>query len=401
MKSIIITLPQICSGESEVLKTAVRRGCRVHIRKPDADISEIAKLVDSEYREAYTIHYQEELSKKLGCGIHCRREDIARLRRELPNAVISCSCHSADEILEANGADYLFLSPIFDSISKQGYSSNFDHQQLSNQLKCIESNSEIIALGGISAENIHKVEQLGFDGWAALGAAWEVSDGRVDVKKSIEKLNKLTMIDISRLQYITRGKTQSEVLTESEAVLKGGCRWIQLRMKDTDNQTIVETGAALRTLCHNYGAIFIVNDSPERALAVDADGVHLGRQDMPVAEARKIMNGKIIGATANTLDDIIAAAEAGADYIGLGPYRYTDTKKNLSPILGLERVSEIVRKVRAQGHNIPIVTIGGITVEDCPDIVASGVTGIAISGAIGDSEDPETATRQFLEGLKN
>jgi thiamine-phosphate pyrophosphorylase len=112
------------------------------------------------------------------------------------------------------------------------------------------------------------------------------------------------------------------------------------------------------------------------------------------------MNGKIIGATANTLDDIIAAAEAGADYIGLGPYRYTDTKKNLSPILGLERVSEIVRKVRAQGHNIPIVTIGGITVEDCPDIVASGVTGIAISGAIGDSEDPETATRQFLEGLK-
>ncbi|MBR6496165.1 MAG: hypothetical protein IKT28_03525, partial [Rikenellaceae bacterium] len=103
MKSIIITLPQICSGESEVLKTVIRRGCRVHIRKPDADINEIAKLVDSEYREAYTIHYHEELSKKLGCGIHCRREDIARLRGELPNVVISCSCHSADEILEANG----------------------------------------------------------------------------------------------------------------------------------------------------------------------------------------------------------------------------------------------------------------------------------------------------------
>ncbi|MBR5000016.1 MAG: thiamine phosphate synthase, partial [Rikenellaceae bacterium] len=368
---------------------------------PDADINEIAKLVDSEYREACTIHYREELSKRLGCGIHCRREDIARLREESPDAVISCSCHSVDEISEASGADYLFLSPIFDSISKQGYSSNFDLEQLSDQLKCVESHSEIIALGGVSVENIHKIEVLGFDGWAALGSAWEVADGCVDVKKSIEKLNRLTMKDISKLQYITRGKTQSEVLAESEAVLKGGCRWIQLRMKDTDNQTIVETGAALRTLCHSYGAIFIVNDSPERALAVDADGVHLGRQDMPVAEARKIMNGKIIGATANTLDDIIATAEAGADYIGLGPYRYTDTKKNLSPILGLERVSEIVRKVRAQGHNIPIVTIGGITVEDCPDIVASGVTGIAISGAIGDSEDPETATRQFLEGLKN
>ena len=390
----------MCSGESEVLKTAARRGCRIHIRKPDGDPSEIAKLVDSEHRKAYTIHYREELSKRLGCGIHCRREDIARLREELPDAVISCSCHSVDEISEASGADYLFLSPIFDSISKQGYSSNFDLEQLSDQLKCVESHSKIIALGGVSAENIHKIEELGFDGWAALGSAWEVADGCVDVKKSIEKLNRLTMKDISKLQYITRGKTQSEVLSESEAVLKGGCRWIQLRMKDTDNQTIVETGAALRTLCHSYGAIFIVNDSPQRALAVDADGVHLGRQDMPVAEARKIMGGKIIGATANTLEDIIAAAEAGADYIGLGPYRYTDTKKNLSPILGLERVTDIVRQVRTLGHNIPIVTIGGITVEDCPDIAASGVTGIAISGAIGDSENPEVATRQFLEGLK-
>ena len=132
-----------------------------------------------------------------------------------------------------------------------------------------------------------------------------------------------------------------------------------------------------------------------------ADGVHLGKNDMPVDEARKILGpDKIIGGTANTIDDIIRLHRQGADYIGCGPFRFTTTKKKLSPVLGLEGYRDIVLKMREKGIDLPIVAIGGITVDDIPAIMGTGVTGIALSGAILNAEDPKSMTESILETLK-
>jgi thiamine-phosphate pyrophosphorylase len=400
MLGIIITLSQIVNTESVILRLAAQRGFRIHIRKPDVQSSQIAALVDPELAASYSVHYHPKVAEQSGCGLHCRGDQIEIFRRLLPpDTSISCSCHSWEEVEQCQGADYVFISPIFDSISKSGYRSGFDYEEIASRLT--DKKTKVIALGGITHTNIPKVKALGFDGWASLGSVWELDNqGNVDIEKSIERLNKLTMESFVKLQYITRKNTTEEVLSESLAVLKGGCRWIQLRMKDADHQTIVETGRQLVELCHRYGAIFLINDSPQTALEVGADGVHLGKSDMPIEQARIIMGNKIIGATANTAEDIVNAYNKGADYIGLGPFRFTNTKKNLSPILGLERISNIVSSVREQNIMIPIVTIGGINLDDCPDIVRSGVNGIAISGAIGDCSDPENMTAQFLNSMK-
>ena len=132
-----------------------------------------------------------------------------------------------------------------------------------------------------------------------------------------------------------------------------------------------------------------------------ADGVHLGKNDMPVDEARKILgNGKIIGGTANTIEDIVRLHKQGADYIGCGPFRFTTTKKKLSPVLGLEGYKSIVQNMRDKGIDLPIVAIGGITVADIPAIMATGVTGIALSGAILGAADPVAMTENILKTLE-
>ena len=132
-----------------------------------------------------------------------------------------------------------------------------------------------------------------------------------------------------------------------------------------------------------------------------ADGVHLGKNDMPIAEARKIL-GKdfLIGGTANTFDDVQAHYEAGADYIGCGPFRFTTTKEKLSPILGLEGYRSIVQQMKAEGIHLPIVAIGGITLEDIPAIMQTGVTGIALSGTILRAANPVEETKKIVSQLK-
>ena len=129
-----------------------------------------------------------------------------------------------------------------------------------------------------------------------------------------------------------------------------------------------------------------------------ADGVHLGKLDMPVAEARRILGpDRIIGATANTFDDIARAAAAGVDYIGLGPFRFTQTKSNLSPILGLEGYRSLLTQCRRAGITLPVVAIGGITAADIADLCATGIRGIALSGALLTADDPVGETRTILE----
>lgn len=183
--------------------------------------------------------------------------------------------------------------------------------------------------------------------------------------------------------------------------LEGGCKWVQLRMKDAPEEEVLACAKEALPLCRQHGAKFILDDHVELVETAGADGVHLGKNDMPVDEARKILGpDKIIGGTANTIDDIIRLHRQGADYIGCGPFRFTTTKKKLSPVLGLEGYRDIVLKMRENGIDLPIVAIGGITVDDIPAIMGTGVTGIALSGAILNAKDPKSMTESILETLK-
>ena len=147
---------------------------------------------------------------------------------------------------------------------------------------------------------------------------------------------------------------------------------------------------------------FIINDNVELAKEIEADGVHLGRADRNPAEAREISGDDfIIGGTANTFDDIVSLLEQGVDYIGLGPFRFTETKKNLSPVLGLEGIKNIVETYRRTSlRQIPVIAIGGIKLNDVEDLIKAGVHGIAVSSAINISEDKLAITQLFLEQLR-
>lgn len=203
------------------------------------------------------------------------------------------------------------------------------------------------------------------------------------------------------LQFITHFTERHTYLDSARIALEGGCRWVQLRMKDADEGLFVATAREVRALCDRFGATFIIDDHAELVGATGADGVHLGKNDMPVAEARLMLGPDIvIGGTANTFDDVKALAEAGADYIGCGPFRFTTTKQRLSPVLGLEGYRRIVRRMRESGISLPIVAIGGITFDDIGPIMRTGVTGIALSGSVLRADDPVAEMRRVVEAVE-
>ena len=185
------------------------------------------------------------------------------------------------------------------------------------------------------------------------------------------------------VQFITHFTEEYSYLDSVRIALEGGCRWVQLRMKDADEAHLYPIALQAQQMCREYSATFIIDDHVEMVKKIKADGVHLGKLDMSIAEARKILGDDyIIGGTANTFEDVKAHYEARADYIGCGPFRYTTTKSNLSPILGLEGYRSIVCQMKEAGIHLPIVAIGGITKEDIPSLMETGITGIALSGSI-------------------
>ncbi|MEW7289853.1 thiamine phosphate synthase [Aquimarina sp. 2304DJ70-9] len=197
------------------------------------------------------------------------------------------------------------------------------------------------------------------------------------------------MKDIS-LQYISQGATPKEHLKNIREVCEAGGRWIQLRLKDTDMATYLNSAMQCREICDQYNTIMIINDNVGVAKAAMADGIHLGLNDMNPNEARRILGDNfIIGGTANTIEDCIQHSEDGVDYIGLGPFRYTKTKKKLSPILGVDGCQNIVSEFRTQNSEIPIIAIGGIIESDIKDLIQIGVSGVAISGMLTNQEDLE------------
>ncbi len=205
---------------------------------------------------------------------------------------------------------------------------------------------------------------------------------------------------IARLQFITSPVKQHNYMEQITAVVMGGANWIQLRMKEEPAEKIEQVAIQALSYCMDNGATFILNDHVELAAKIGADGVHLGKNDMAPGKAREILGPQaIIGGTANTFDDIKHLAEQGVDYIGLGPFRFTETKKNLSPVLGIKGYQKLIDSCKKENITIPIIAIGGLKPGDFPDLFQTGIHGVALSSYITQNEQPGAVTLELLQTI--
>ena len=177
-----------------------------------------------------------------------------------------------------------------------------------------------------------------------------------------------------------------------EAALKGGVTCVQLREKDLDAETFLEEAKQIRTLCHSYHVPFIINDNVDIALAVGADGVHVGQDDMAVADVRsRVGDTMIIGVSAHSVAEALQAQEGGADYLGVGAMFTTATKTNVSAT-SKETLREICQAVQ-----IPVVAIGGISEENLLQLSGAGADGVALVSAIFAADDIEATCRRLYD----
>ncbi len=190
------------------------------------------------------------------------------------------------------------------------------------------------------------------------------------------------------LYYISQGENTQEHLQNIEKVCTfdwtdyGFLKYVQLRLKNISEEDYLRFGEKAKSICKTFGTTLIINDHVEVAKHLGV-GLHVGKEDVSVKEARKhLREAQIIGATANTLEDCLNHIENKADYIGLGPFRYTETKKNLSPVLGLDGVRTIMEKLQENNIQIPVYVIGGITEKDFKELEENNITKVAVSTAM-------------------
>lgn len=198
--------------------------------------------------------------------------------------------------------------------------------------------------------------------------------------------------DKLRLYAVTdRTWLGKESLEEAvEAALRGGVTILQLREKQAPHEELVKTAMRLKPLCRRYGVPLIINDDVEAALEADADGVHVGQEDMAVAEARRILGPeKIIGASAHNREEALEAQRQGADYLGSGAVFGSSTKTDATT-LSREELTAVCRAV-----SIPVAAIGGITEENCLELAGTGVSGIAVVSALFAAADKEEAAARL------
>lgn len=392
--TVVLTTPGECRDEARRVAEWLQDGRTdiLHVRKPGWSPEQMAALLRD---IPENLHPRLRLHDCFGLldefpligGVHLNGRNP-----EAPSGArhVSRSCHSLSEIAACGERyDYVTLSPVFDSISKPGYVSAFSPDELSGALGA----QRVVALGGVRPENFPCLGRLGFAGAAMLGYAWQ--EGGHEYAQTM-KYSQLARN--FALQLITDATDAGTVIAQIRGALAGGCRWVQIRMKGADEAEVHRAVAEALPLCADAGATLLVDDNVEIARRHGV-GVHLGKNDMPAAEARAILGPEaIIGSTCNSAADIEAVTAVGAsDYIGLGPYRFTRTKKNLAPVLGAEGYRRL-----ASGHapgRLPVVAIGGITPADVAGLLEAGADGVAVSGAIARADDPAGAARIFMDEI--
>lgn len=203
---------------------------------------------------------------------------------------------------------------------------------------------------------------------------------------------------MEHLLYISQQTNTTSHIDNIRAACEAGCRWVQLRVKSADAELREQLAREAKAICGEYDALLSINDHPALAATVNAYGVHVGKLDMPVQEARALVGTLCwLGGTANTLEDVLTHVSGGADYIGMGPYRFTTTKEKLSPVLGLKGYQQTLAQLRARDIHIPVLAIGGIELDDIPALKAAGLSGIAVSGLITNAADKMGVVKRIRE----
>lgn len=210
------------------------------------------------------------------------------------------------------------------------------------------------------------------------------------------------MKKIERLHYITHANTSDDLHRQVDTLAPLNHSWIQFRWKELDDVSFYREASRILSTVRRYQGTCIINDRVEIAKELDADGVHIGKKDLHPAKARQILgDDKIIGCTANTLADILFLSTQPIDYIGLGPLRYTSTKKKLSPVLELDGYIKIMQELADRQIHLPIIAIGGIVLGDIDKLIDAGLYGIAISGAISGSTSPTSTYKEILTKIED
>ncbi len=199
-----------------------------------------------------------------------------------------------------------------------------------------------------------------------------------------------------RLQFLTLDASPLAHREQARAALEGGVRWIQLRAKRLPPEAWAAEAVAIAELCRDFGAMFVVNDSPEVALRAEADGVHLGGDDASPAAARALLGEfAIVGVTLNEPAHVARYAGVRVDYAGVGPFRHTLSKQKLAPVHSSSSLAGLI----AAAAPLPCYAIGGVTAADWPAVRALGAHGIAVSGAIAMADDPVSAAKTLVEAV--
>ncbi len=263
----------------------------------------------------------------------------------------------------------------------------------------------VSAVGGILAMSIAGEE-------AAIRENEEnngIASYREDVMNNIYKFNQysirdLANIEVEKVEYkyplylVTDEKAcKGKDFYESvEASIRGGAKIVQLREKNMDTRDFFKRALKLKEICHKHGVDFVINDRLDIAMAVDADGVHLGQSDMPIEKAKEILgHKKIIGISAKNMEEALEAQKYGADYIGVGAIFATDTKKD-SGLIDLETLKDMTNQI-----NIPVLAIGGIGLGKLGYLKDTGIDGICVISDILGSDNPEKRTRELLEEYRS
>jgi len=206
-------------------------------------------------------------------------------------------------------------------------------------------------------------------------------------------LRKFDDIDFYMVTYSSISK--KGIVSDVKDALDAGCRFIQYREKRKSTREMVKEAQILKNICKNK-AVFLVNDRVDIALAVDADGVHLGQDDMPVSFARRLLGDKkIIGLTVHNVEEAVEAERMGADYVGLAPIFKTDTKEDSGDPCGVEVLERIRSKIA-----IPIVAVGGININNVEEVVRKGADGVVAVSAVLDSDNVYSGIKDFIRVIK-
>lgn len=202
------------------------------------------------------------------------------------------------------------------------------------------------------------------------------------------------------LQFITNTDVKVSVVDQIQAVIAGGCRWVQIRMKEASDDEIREVVNKVMPECIEKEVFLLLNDRVELAKELNVGGVHLGQEDMPLSKARMILGpAAVIGMTANTFAQVVAVSNLDIDYYGIGPYAITNTKRNLAPVLGIDGIRKICSEMVEKEINIAHVAVGGIKYDDIVPLFEAGVNGIAVSEALAAAQDIVKETERFIKAM--